>query len=717
AAFIDLARGSQDLSIFELFLPPTNLPAQTTPLIGRERDVSHLCERLLRDDTRLITLVGPPGIGKTRLSLQVAADVRDRFDDGVFFVPLAPVTEFEFVAPAIARALKIRESSPVEPLDRLNLFLRYKSILLVLDNFEQLVDASPIASQLLAACPRLRLLITSRMPLSIRAERQYSVPPLDLPDITELPPVGELLQYSAIALFVDRAEAVRPNFVITEENAADVAALCGRLDGLPLAIELISARIKIMQPSELLSRLGSSILLQSDGLRDVDERQRTLSKAIEWSYNLLDPAEQLLFVHLGVFVGGWTLEAAESLHGPIRLSSDSTTVEILNSLVNKGLVMQQYWNDESRFEMLEMIREYSLGQIILRGEEDAARRDHTAYYRSQIEKASPRLYGSVKLINQIEREHSNLREALRWSIERGEVETAYRLVVATAMLWSIHNWHLGEGREWLSRVLALEEVTKLEPKALADLHQQAGVLAYLQNDYEIAREHHQQALFYARKSKNMASIGHALFGLSNAAMNQEEYEEVLVLLGECLPLARETGDKWLEAMALNNLAEVARLEEDFEKVELMFREGLELLEWLGDKLFKAILLDGLGTLTQYQGDYTQASEIHTRCLLLSREMGDRRIISLTLEKLSGVAAGQGRAKRAARLLGAAEALRETIHAPVESIDRSDYELFVSMTRAGLDEDKFVDCWAEGRTLGQERAIAYALEGAVKRSLN
>jgi predicted ATPase/DNA-binding XRE family transcriptional regulator len=707
-AFVEFARGGQALAVYELFRPPSNLPAQSTPLIGRKCDVANVRKRLLRDDTRLVTLVGPPGIGKTRLSLQVAADVRDRFDDGVFFIPLAPVTDPDLVAPTISQTLGLKDSGRLTQTDHLCDHLKFRVVLLVLDNFEQVIVASPLLAKMLTACPLLNLLVTSRRPLRVRAERQYPVAPLDLPDISSLPSAEELSRYGAIAMFADRVEAIKPDFAITDGNASTVAAICHRLDGLPLAIELISARVKMLSLSELLSQLGGPMLLQSDGLRDVDERQRTLKKAVEWSTNLLTQPERSLFAQLSVFVGGWTLDAVESVRERIKAPAHTATLELLDSLVEKSLVMQLHYNGDTRFAMLETIREHASEQLEASGQAEATRRHHAEYYLSQIEEASPRLHSSAKLVNQTEREHDNLRAALTWSLERGQIETTCRLAAALIWLWVIHTRHLGEGRKWLSQALAAARDRDLQPLAHARLHQDAGILAYLQGDQIAARAYYQQALALARASKDKAMIAHALHGLSNAAVSQGQYEEVTLLLDECLPLARATSEKWLEAVALNNLAEVARFQGDFERAGRMYEAGLRLLGELGDKYFTPILLDGLGILTQYQGDYERALTIHTQCLALCREMGDRRIIASALEKLGGVAAGQNRAKRAARLLGAAEALRENIHVPLQAIDLADHERFVEMTQARLDEHTLTQAWEEGRSMDMEKAIAFAL---------
>lgn len=708
-AFIAFARGKQDVLVRELFLPPANLPIPPTPLIGRNEEVADVCKRLLREDTRLITLTGAPGVGKTRLSIQVAHEVRHCFDDGVFFVPLAAITDADLIAPNIARTLGLSKSGHRSPADHLCDYLRYKIMLLVLDNFEQVIAASPLVAQLLSSCRSLKVLVTSRMPLCLRAERQYPVRPLNTPDLAKLPPLPKLIRNAAVALFADRAEAVKPDFSITKDNAHAVATICYRLDGLPLAIELISAQIKLLPPAELLARLDRSLLLGSDGLRDLDERQHTLKNAIEWSYGLLSGPERLLFTRLGVFVGGWTLEAMDAIYRQTGPQSVRPALELLASLVEKSLVMQHSSNGEERFTMLETIREFALQKLIVSERMAAVRRDHALYYLSLIETTGPLIKSSVASLDSIEREHDNLRGALQWSIQDGQIEIAIRLVIGLTALWTVHTWHLSEGRMWHERVLVAAQSSHLPPRDHARLLQEAGILAYLQSDYEASRALHQQALALARITQDAALIANALHGLSNAAMNQGKFEEVVVLLQECLPLARSAGENWLVAMALNNLAEVARLRGQFEQAEQLFAEGKEILLGIGDRYFTPILLDGLGTIAQYRGDYENAKAIHLQSLALSSEMDDRRIIALALEKLAGVAAGQGRGERAARLLGAAEALREAIHVEVESIDRADYDLIVARTGAIIEGDALSEAWTEGRAMGLEHVIGYALE--------
>lgn len=394
AAFIQFARDEAGESTpfgDTRFHSPTNLLPQPTLLIGRDEDVVAIRKRLLQPESRLLTLVGPPGIDKTRLALQVAAQVLDNFAEGVFFVALASISDFNLVPTMIANTLDIPDIGPRTPLERLKVFLSNKQMLLLLDNFEQILPAAPAIADLLAACPWIKLLVTSRAPLRIRQERQLPVAPLALPHLAALPDVETLSGNAAVTLFLERAQAVKPDFSLTAENAPTIAAICTRLDGLPLAIELISARIKLLPPTALLERLSGRLLLQSDGLRDLEPRHRTLNNAIDWSYQLLSTEEQTLFRRLGVFVGGWTLEAAEAICLD-RLNLNP--LDGLASLLDKNLIKQETGFDgEPRFTMLETIREYALQQLIASGELDPLCQRHLAYFVKLAEQVEAHEFG------------------------------------------------------------------------------------------------------------------------------------------------------------------------------------------------------------------------------------------------------------------------------------------------------------------------------------
>ena len=726
AAWMDLARaktGEVKRTLWsQIFRPSADLPIPPTPLIGRAQDVAAVRTRLLRDDVRLLTLIGAPGIGKTRLALAVGENVRDGFEDGVHWVELAPIREPELVATTIAQALGLTGAGPQSPRSRVLQFTQDKQMLLLLDNFEQVVAAAAFVAYLLAASPWLRVLVTSRVALRVRAERQFPVPPLALPDLARLPPLELFLECPSVALFAERSQAVAPEFAVNDSNARAVATICHRLDGLPLAIELIAARSQVLTPRDLLARLGGDLLLRSDGLRDVSDRQRTLSSAIGWSCDLLDAREQALFRRLAVFVGGWTFEAAEGIckdeggrqkdekvHPSSLILHPSEVLDTLTALVNKSLVQRRDVDGETRFTLLETIREYALEKLQAGEESDTFKQRHAEYYLALVEQASQHFADAEQIgwSNRLRPEYNNLRATLEWLLERGDADECLRFVGAVWQSW--HNlWHLGEGRHWLEQALAnTQHRTASESRRIGALNG-AGILAYLQCDYVAARAYHDQALARARATDDKWGIAYSLYGLGNPAMNQGDYVCAATAGPEGLALARETGDKWLTAMILNTLGEMARLQGDLEKAMPMFEEGIALLSELGDKVFITIPLDNLGMAVWQRGDCERATAIHARCLRLAHAAGDFREIALAIERLAAIAQACGQPERAARLFGAAEALRQARGAPVEVLDRAEYDRAVAAVRAQLDEATRNAAWREGGVMSLEQAVACAL---------
>src|SRR5918992_2625428 len=420
-----------------------NLPAQPTPLVGRERELKEVCGLLREEEVRLLTLTGPGGIGKTRLGLQIAAELLDEFEDGVFFVALATITDPALVASAIAEPLGVVEAGD-QPLEEgLKDFLRSKELLLLLDNFEQVLGGAPLVGELLSECPRLNVLATSRSVLRVYGEQEFAVPPLELPDHKRLPSVERLTQYEAVRLFIERAKAARPDFSVTNENAPAVAEICVRLDGLPLAIELAAARIKLLTPSAMLERLGSRLKLLGGGARDLPERQRTLRGTIEWSHALLEEGEQVLFARLAVFAGGRTLEAIEAVcEGQGELAVDP--LEGVSSLLDKSLLRQEEGPEgKPRFVMLETIHEYARERLQASGEAEEARRLHAQHFLALAEEVEPELSGADQLayLERLEAEHDNMRAALTWSLEN-EPETVLRLARTLARFWEKRSHYL-----------------------------------------------------------------------------------------------------------------------------------------------------------------------------------------------------------------------------------------------------------------------------------
>src|SRR6266566_7380693 len=493
-----------------------NLPIQPTPFIGRAQEVQECLHLLRRDEVRLLTLTGPGGIGKTRLALQVAAQLSDLFPDGLYFVNLAPLRDPGLVLPTIAQALDLQELAEHPLLDLVKAFLREKQLLLLLDNFEQVVSAALQVAELLAACPRLKVLVTSRMGLHVQAEQEFAIPPLCVPDPRQPPEVVALAQYDALALFIQRAQATRPAFQLSHANARAVAEICLRLDGLPLAIELAAARIKLLPPQALLARLTPRLTILSSGARDVPERQQTLRNTIAWSYQLLEAQEQRLFRRLSVFVGGCTLQAIETM-GAALDGEAGGVFEGVACLLDQSLLQQtESRGEEPRLVMLETIREYAWEGLEALGERETTCQAHAAYYVALTEQAEPELDGPQPAVwlERLEREYDNLRAALQWSLEQageGEAkqrqELALRLVAGLGLFWKGRG-HYREGRDFLERALAgsTAVAAPLQVKAL----QVAAHLAFQQGDLDRAEALFEECLPRCRDLGDTAGMAHSL---------------------------------------------------------------------------------------------------------------------------------------------------------------------------------------------------------------
>jgi predicted ATPase/class 3 adenylate cyclase len=536
---------------------PNNLPVQPTPLVGRVREVGAVCALMHRDEVRLVTLTGPGGIGKTRLGLQVAAELSESFADGVFFVDLAPLRNPSLVLSTIAQIIGIQEAAGQPLLERLADVLQQKQLLLLLDNFEQVMSAAMQVADLLSACPSLKVLVTSRERLHVRAEHEFAVPPLALLDPNRLPELATLAQSEAVALFLERAQATKSDFQLNPTNARAIAEICARLDGLPLAIELAAARIKLLSPQALLARLDQRLTVLTSGARDVPARHQTLRHTIAWSYDLLSAQEQRLFRRLAVFVGGCTPEAVES----VSTAVDDTNADLLDSmasLLDKSLLQRvEQDGDEPRFAMLETIREYGLEMLASAGEEQATRMAHAAYYLALAERAEPELSGPQQLIwfERLEREHDNLRAALSWLLEQGaheqSKEHALRLGGALSRFWEIRGY-VSEGWRWLERVLEISrgERSAVRAKALIG----AGALASLQDDFGQAEALCEEGMALCRELGDRRGSATALSSLGYAALMRSNYAAAHAQLEEALTLFREVGDTANSVYALHRLA-------------------------------------------------------------------------------------------------------------------------------------------------------------------
>jgi len=665
---------------------PSNLPVQPTPFIGREIELEAVRLELARPEVRLLTLTGPGGTGKTRLALQVVADLRNGFADGVFFVPLAAIRDPALVMPAIAQTLDVREAEGHGLLETLRDYLRDKHILLVLDNFEHLVQAAPAVSDLLAAAPHLSALITSRASLRVYGEHTYLVPPLGLPDPQDLPPLERLAEVEAVQLFIQRARAAKADFAITDENGRTVAQLCKRLDGLPLAIELAAARVPLLAPRQMLARLDDRFRLLTFGARDLPARHQTLRAAVDWSYDLLNTDEKTLFRRLAVFCCSFTLTAAEAV---CNASGDLDVLNGLGALMDQSLLRPYRIGQEQRFGMLETIREYGLERLDTNEDRLAAegtRRQHALHFLALAEEAEAKLRGPEQLawLDRLETEHDNLRAATGWALEREgpDVELGARLAAALQRFWEIRG-HWTEGRRWLEIALARSEGTSPPVRAkvlrttgnweedperakvllqrslllyrdLGDKRGEAQALSALgsvTSDYQRARELHEQSLALFREVGDKGGISGALSLLAGNAWRQGDQERAAELFERSLALAQETGDKWNITTQLRMLGNVMLEQMDYAQATAFYEESLALSRELGDKEGIAGLLNSLGEMARLQDDYERAAALYDEGLALRRELGSGTGVAIVLHNLGYVALRGGDLPRAAASFG------------------------------------------------------------------
>ena len=726
---------------------PHNLPTHPTALLGRERELAEV-RGLFEDGARLVTLTGPGGTGKTRLGLQIAAELLDDFEHGVFLVELVPISDPALVASAVAQVLGVRDVSGRPIIDAVKEYLRARSVLLLLDNFEQILPAASVVADLLAACPGLAVLATSREPLRLRGEQEFAVPPLALPDARRATTAEGVSHSPAVALFVQRARAIRADFALTDENAPAVAEVCARLDGLPLAIELAAARVRLLAPEAIAQRLERRLPLLTSGARDLPARQQTLGNAIAWSYDLLASDEQRLFRRLGAFVGGFTLEAVEAVcdaEGDLGVD----VLDGLESLASKSLVQQQ--DDvalgDPRFTMLETIREYALERLDESGETSILRRRHRDWFLALAEAAWPKMAGPEQgeWFARLEAEHDNLRAALTWShADPGDAEL--RLARALYRFWW-RRGHLSEGRALLRR--ALERGAQVRSTARARALSAAGVLARAQGDEHVALALFEESLAIFQSLGDRRGTANALHNLATVVGWRGEDERAVALVDESLTLWRELGDTWGIGMALGLRGNLAQRQGDRERAVALAEESLTLLRAVGDTwgiafrlcdlgvlasdlgdqqrataLLEECLtmarqvddrdgiaraLDSLGRVAYAQRDYDRAAALHREGLMVFRDLGARWRIVESFERLAQVAGAMGRPARSARLFSAAQALRGAIGTTASPSTRAEHRRELAAARAALGDLEFAAAWAEGRAMTLEQAVAYALD--------
>jgi len=695
----------------------TNLPTQVTSFIGREKEIQEVKDLLVR--THLLTLNGAGGCGKTRLALQVAADLLDAYPDGVWLVELASISDPALVVQTMATTLGVREE-PGRRLDQaLPDFLKSRSLLLVLDNCEHLAQTcASLAEMLLAHCPHLRLLATSRQPLGILGEQAWNVPSLSLPDGSrpdwekEKQAQAILMSSEAAQLFVERAISASPGFRLTRENLGSVAELCRLLDGIPLAIELAAGWVRMLPVRQVVARLRERLdLLQSRQPGRLG-RHQTLRAALDWSYELLEEPEQRLMACLAVFVGGWTLEAAEAVCGKEGEAPNGVLLR-LAGLVDMSLVVYEEQGEEGRYHLLETTRHYALEKLQQRREEPALRVRHRDYFLKLAEEMARKLIGPEQAqgLQRLETEHDNLRQALTFCLqERVAGQTGLRLGAALQNFWYVRGY-VSEGRECLTALLSLPQAQE-HTKARAYALNGAGGLAYLQGDYAAARSFHQESMVIMRELGNQEGTAWSLINQGNVAFEQGDFASARSLYAESLEIMRAIGDKRGSAFSLNNLGVIFRDQGDYEQAHLLFEESLTIRRELGDKGGIAASLYNLGTVADEQGNTALARSLHKESLSILWELGDRPGLAYSLESFGGMAFTEDKPEQAARLLGAAERLREEICSPLPPNSQEEFDRAVAGIRATLDGETYASAWAEGRAMTLEEAVAYALREPV-----
>lgn len=689
-------------------LPRSNLPIVVTALIGREKEIAEVHGYLRKADVRLVTLTGPPGIGKTRLSIESARAALHDFPHGVFFVALAPLDGPTLIAVTVAQAMGFVGAGNVSTMEQLKEGIRNKQLLIVLDNCEHLIeDVASLASSLLGVCPRLKILATSRESLRVPGEWLYPVPVLDSPTEDSSLDSESALNFPALTLFAERARAVRPNFALDAENIKAISTICKQLDGLPLAIELIAARMRLITPQALSERLHDEFLLSTDEMRGVPTRQKSLNDAIDWSYKLLSEEEQKILSYLSVFSGRFTLDAVETIFSHAFI--ETTASALIASLLDKSLLQRSFDSKgETRYAMLATIQEFARQRLRETVREAEIRNWHLTYFLDFAEKADHALRGpnQSEWLRRLISMHDNLRVALDWAIETGQTEAALQLARRLWWFWSKRS-EFHEGRQWLGRVLAMPDA-RLFSDLYADVLTQLAHHTELQLGGKAARPLIEQALLIARAHSKPQTLANALMVFGLVLTFEEDFGAARSALEESMTLFRRAQDQWGTAVALMSLAYSAYKKEDRETAFMLNEQALTAFRDLGDQYFQSVCLYEIGSFRAKQGDWEKGLAELRESLRLSRELDSRFEIAAGLLRLAETEQHLGQPARAVRLYCAARNVYESV-GPLQPEDNSIFEHGLALCRAALEAAEFEEALEQGRAMTMEQAIAYALE--------
>ena len=686
----------------------SNLPAQANVFVGRAAEAQRLHELLAQDEVRLVTVTGPGGIGKTRLALEVGRSAVDSFPDGVWLVKLSPVTDPNLIVPEIGRVVGAPDRAEGLSAAALQEHIGDRNMLLVLDNFEHLVAAAPVVGELLAACPNLKILVTSRAVLHLRGEYEFAAPTMDVPEPGVACNPDTWLLYESVRLFDERARASNPRFELTAKNCEAVFEICRRLDGLPLALELAAARTKLLTPEAMLKRMDNQLQLLTGGARDVPERQRTLRAALDWDYDLLSAEEQALFRGLAVFAGGFTFDSAEAvINGGDQVWLD--VFEGIDSLAGKSLIRRESDSTDAdlRFGTLKVIREYATERLKESGDTADLQRRLAAYLQALAEEAEAAIRepDAAVFLDRLEREHDNIRACLQWA-STGDPEAALALAGALGAFWAYRSY-LTEGRYWLD--LTLTQAPNAAPELQARAAIGAGILARGQGDYARAEELLMRCVELRRPLGDDPELSRALKNLGNVYIDTDRLDLAVRYYEESMEVARRLGDVRGVADTFNNLGVVARLQGDWLAATSRYEESLAIFRDLHDDIGVARVLMNLGEARLEAGDFVAAARHCKESLAIFHAKGSHWDIADVLEVLAAVETGRNAPREAARLFGAAEALRELLKTPLPPSEREPYEQRVVDARMKLDGTAFAMAWSLGRSMNLEEAVDHALK--------